>query len=157
MVRSEKPTLGERNRNPMNVKDDLLDPWQGSIGIDDKGHAIFRDESWSVRAAVRILSRYCVDYGFKTLREVFGRYAPTSDGNQPDMYANFVSGEMNFPGRRPLNLFRDNYSIKAPVRLRKMIALMAEYENYRGYEFPKGALDKGIEKYLASFAKGIEA
>ena len=75
---------GLRNRNPLNIrKSDQL--WQGQIG-NDGTFCIFLNNAYGYRAAFRILKTYNTKYHIYGVREIIGRWAPESDGNNTRNY-----------------------------------------------------------------------
>lgn len=73
-------TLAQQNRNAGNVKS-LVDGqlWEGQIGTDRFGHAIFKDVAYSVRATALIIKAYERKHGIKTVRALVTRFA---EGNR---------------------------------------------------------------------------
>jgi hypothetical protein len=82
-----------RNRNPGNLK---YFGQAGAIGKDDKGFAIFRDYESGMAALIRQITNACIGKSkiYKpemSILEYFRIYAPSSDSNHPDKYAQFVA------------------------------------------------------------------
>lgn len=133
------PTLGEKNKNPWNVKNDMRDPWLGSMGQDKKGHAIFVDNSFSARAVCRTLAQKFLG-GKRSVIEIFESYAPRDDGNDPVKYAKFVCSYISDLLRQDFNighvfpLFKEDGKIGNEHILRYFMEAMAKYENYADYE-----------------------
>lgn len=144
-----RQTLSIKNRNPWSVKGPMnTNRWRGQTDTDGSGHAIFESEAWSCRAAIKILRAY-QRVGRQTLEEVFDAYAPADDpnaNNEPNKYARFVSGRMDFPVNQFLGIF-DGYEIAREDRLRTMLKAMAEYENFAGYDVGDNVIDEGIKLY----------
>lgn len=143
--------LGINNRNPLNVKQttDPDDPWDGSRGSDHLDHAVFLDPVYSVRAACRCLARKCRT--MRTWREIFGSYAPASDGNDPGAYASFVANRAGSHTDGPANLFDKNGEVIDRERLETVLEAMIEFENYAGYEICGSTIRAGIAMYLRDF------
>jgi len=147
-------TLGIRNQNPFNVKNDPNDPWEGSIGIDAQGHAIFCDPTYSVRAAVRVLAQKWAS-GKRTLYQILESYAP--DGNT-EAYARFVADRMSLLPHHVfdasiLNLFSDSGKINSWMSISRMIRAMAEFENFAGYELANSIINSGMALYEYDFCR----
>lgn len=142
-------SLGEKNRNPLNVKQGPT-PWKGSVGMDARGHAIFDDEAYSVRACVRTLSRKCLN-GKTTLEKIMESYAPADDGNNPAEYADFVASRIDVAADDELGLFDDGGRIIARTRLVAMLCAMAEMECGRTYKLPSDVILVGIDLYEKDF------
>jgi hypothetical protein len=89
----QAPTVprGVRNNNFGNIKDGPFAKTQpGYKGADDEGHAIFETPEHGAQAMHALLETYGRK-GMKTIRDVTSRWAPASDGNDPDAYARFVA------------------------------------------------------------------
>lgn len=86
-VRDEAP-IGIANNNPCNVKNK---GWQGQIGSDDFGHAIFSHYSYGLRAAAITLKNYQKKYGLKTIRNIIHRYCESNR----HQYTQFLSKKLN--------------------------------------------------------------
>lgn len=82
---------GIRNNNIGNIKDGPFAKMQaGYKGADPEGHAIFETPQHGAQAMDSLLDTYGRK-GMKTVRDVVSRWAPASDGNDPDAYAKFVA------------------------------------------------------------------
>lgn len=75
---------GITNNNPGNIKNK---GWQGQIGSDTQGHAIFSHYEYGLRAIAMTLKNYQKKHGLKTLRAMMKRYC---EGNQL-AYAKYIS------------------------------------------------------------------
>ncbi|MCL5977945.1 MAG: hypothetical protein M1147_07440, partial [Nitrospirae bacterium] len=92
----EGGTVSWRNNNEGNLK---IEPWKsqttkdnwaksiGAIGVDQNGFAIFATEEAGREAKINTLSN---KYGVYSIRAMLQYYAPTKDGNDPDLYANQI-------------------------------------------------------------------
>lgn len=88
-----------RNSNPGNFK------WCGqfkAIGKDAQGFAIFPDDETGWNHLLKVIHNACTGKSLiypqtMTLKDYFAKYAPTSDGNNPDSYANFVAERIGVP------------------------------------------------------------
>lgn len=90
---------GIRNNNPGNLRSG--EPWRGKIGKDNAGFVRFKDYVHGTRAALKVLQTYYNRHGLRTWQEVANRWAPTSDGNQPDKYAQILA---NYTGQSTFDL-----------------------------------------------------
>ena len=77
-------SLSMRNRNPLNVKGTQ---WQGQVGTDEQGHAIFCSVEYGIRAAAKVLRSYARRHGINTIEGIVKRFA---EGNQKE-YIIFLS------------------------------------------------------------------
>jgi len=147
-----KRTLGILNKNPLNVKQ-VPSLWDGSTGQDEYGHAIFIDNIYGIRAAVRTLANM-FRAGNRTVAEIIAQWAPANDpqaNNDPLGYAGFVSRKMGIPADTNLDLFTVEGKLKQRSVLYLMIAAMIEFENFRGYMLPLETLSSGIALYERDF------
>lgn len=148
----KKETAGIRNKNPLNVKGK---GWQGQVGNDSRGHAIFRDEIWGTRAAIVTLRTYWLKHKKRTVAEILSRWAPTSDTigsipgappNSPVEYARFVEKRTGLKPNEELRLFDFDGEVWSATQLYKLVAAMAEYENFAGHHLPQGTFLQALEK-----------
>lgn len=73
-------TLAQQNRNLANVKAlSNGDRWEGQIGVDRHGHAIFKHPAYSIRACALVLKSYERRHGIKTVKALVERFA---EGNR---------------------------------------------------------------------------
>ena len=77
--------LGIRNNNALNIKQPYDDTWDGSVGQDAKGHAVFHNPAAMWRAFYRLTFRK-TERGILNLDSYIKDYAPESDGNDPGYY-----------------------------------------------------------------------
>lgn len=72
------------NNNPLNIKGS---GWNGQIGSDSQGHAIFDNVNNGVRAAIKNLHTYYYAHNLKTILRICQRWAVANQ----KVYANFVA------------------------------------------------------------------
>lgn len=95
-----------RNNNPCNVKGK---GWQGQIGTDSRGLAIFENTLFGIRAAmIDILKDFGVD-GQKTIFALINEYAPSTDNNNPNKYSNFIANRLGIGINTPLKFDREQF------------------------------------------------
>lgn len=102
------PTAGRnlRNNNPCNVKGK---GWQGQIGNDSRGLAIFENTLFGIRAAMMdILKDFGVD-NQRTILSLINEYAPSTDNNNPNKYSNFISQRLGIGINTPLKFDREQF------------------------------------------------
>lgn len=152
--RRPKQTVGIRNNNYLNVKNNPQNPWKGSVGSDDRGHAVFDDPAFGLRAAIVTLRSYWFRHNKRTIAEILARWAPATDTigslpgalpNSPGEYAEFVSDRIGLPHNDQLELFSDNEEVMNRKQLGQLVKAMAEFENYAGFEFPESLLQKAFD------------
>jgi hypothetical protein len=148
-----KSTLGIRNKNYLNVKNNPSNPWKGSISTDSRGHAKFSDPAWGIRAAIMVLRTYWFTYRLRTVAQILSRWAPSSDtigsivgapANSPVEYTRFVCGRMGFAANQPLRLFKADRTLDNFRQLKALVESMAEYENYVGFNVPDGEFERAL-------------
>lgn len=137
-------------KNPLNVKNGA-DLWEGSVGSDEKGHAIFIHESYCFRAGCRILSVYQNEHKCHTLNEIFERWAPVTDGNNPVAYAKFVAQKMGIHQDEPILLFHADGAIASEAHLEDMLNAMTEMEVCTGYQVPLEVVNSGMALYVKTW------
>lgn len=81
---------GYRNNNPLNIR--ISDNnWEGKVANNTDGSfEQFENMPYGYRAAIKNINTQ-ITRGNDTLRKLIGSWAPTSDGNSPDSYAQFVA------------------------------------------------------------------
>jgi hypothetical protein len=146
-------TLGIRNRNLLNVKQNPRNPWKYSTGADARGHTIFPNFPAGIRAGIITLRTYWTTHRLRTLSGICGRWAPSTDThgsipgaspNQPDLYAEFLGKRMGLLPGSALMLFTDTGQVRSPDQLHQIVAGMAAYENHPGVSVPRDVFDKAI-------------
>lgn len=147
---------GINNRNPFNIKQTPPDPWVGSMGADELGHAIFVNEIYSVRAACRLLAKYQLTYKLTTLNAILGRWAPVDDlaaKNEPSKYAAFVADRASVHVDLPLELFTQDGEVWMMIQLTLILQAMLEWEVFSGYKLPRETIESGIALYERDFVQ----
>ena len=82
------PDATSRNNNPGNIKYGDFAKSQGAVGADDRGFAIFKDETAGANAQHNLLSG---KYGTMKLKDIASTWAPAGDGaNNPAAYTNAI-------------------------------------------------------------------
>jgi hypothetical protein len=80
-----KNSRGLRNNNPLNLRP-VGFSYQGQTGVDSKGHAIFTDIVFGLRAGtLDLYAKYFVR-GLKSFAAIIKIFAPSSDGNNEAAY-----------------------------------------------------------------------
>jgi hypothetical protein len=87
---------GVRNNNPCNVRRGP-DRWRGQDWEqEDPDFVTFVAAVYGLRAAARVLYRYATRDRVTTLRGLSHRWAPASDGNDPEAYAAYLARLTSF-------------------------------------------------------------
>ena len=151
------PTTGERNNNDLNLKNGPS-PWLDADGkdsrTDDRGHAIFKDPAFGVRAGLLQLRIYYFTHQLRTIAQILARWAPASDTvgslpgapqNSPREYSTFVAGRMGVDFNQRLDLFHDDKTISNLAQLRDLFLAMAAFEIGSSFKVPPEDFTKGVE------------
>jgi len=148
---------GIRNKNYLNVKNGSS-PWMDADGkesqTDSRGHAIFTDAAYGVRAGILLLRKYYFAHNLHTIAEILARWAPATDtiGSLPDAppnsplgYATFVARRMGISYNERLDIFSANKSIGNIARLKALFFAMSEFEIGDGFKVPVEDFNAGLE------------
>jgi hypothetical protein len=84
---------GIRNKNPMNVRYNAANNWDGQSGKDSANFAQFESVHYGIRAGAKLLRNYQSMHGLNTIREILSRYAPTEE-NDTESYIQSVAQKM---------------------------------------------------------------
>lgn len=96
---SKKQTLAEINNNPLNIRYNPQNKWQGQTG-ENKGFCVFKNKAYGFRAGYKILCNY-IRNGHNTIERIVHRWAPPSENNT-ETYIRFVCGELIISMDEPL-------------------------------------------------------
>lgn len=114
-------TLAALNKNPLNVKFREADPWEGQVGYDEFGHAVFDEWEYGIRAAALVLRSYAVIHEIDTVEGIVKRFA---EGNQ-ESYIAFLCDRL---GVSPAD------SIDVIARMPELLRAMSRFES--GMDLP---------------------
>lgn len=142
------PSLGLKHKNYLNLKQGST-PWLDAggkdSGRDSKGHAIFKDPVYGIRAGILQLRAYFFRHNRRTVAEILERWAPASDTigslpgaphNSPREYSIFVAGRLGISYNQKLEIFDDDQSLGNLSQLRDLFFAMAAFEIGGGFEVP---------------------
>lgn len=121
MTRTDLPR-GLRNNNPGNIRRNS-DVFQGEIASTDKAFKQFKTMAYGYRAIFCILRTYYQNYHLKTIRQLIGRWAPSSE-NDTESYVSQVSDYSGIPADDPLTITDREQMIR-------IVAAMSRVENGR--------------------------
>ncbi|MCG9779492.1 structural protein P5 [Photobacterium damselae] len=85
-----KPTLGTKNNNPLNIRYNPANKWQGMTG-QNKGYCTFESSVYGIRAGAVLMKNYITKYGLTSVKGLVNRWAPPSDNNPTQNYINYVA------------------------------------------------------------------
>lgn len=114
-------TLASENRNPLNIKARSADPWEGQVGRDKYGHAVFETWEHGIRAASFVLRSYAVTHGIDTVEGIINRFA---EGNR-EAYVAFLCNRLDVRADEPLDII---------ARMPDLLRAMSRFES--GMELP---------------------
>lgn len=97
-------TLARQNRNYLNIKT-LQNGgyWEGQIGVDKLGHAIFKDPVWSIRAGIILLKNYETKHKIDTITKLINRFCT---GNR-EAYIKFLCKTTGFKPDQKISLMEN--------------------------------------------------
>lgn len=88
-MKTTNPTpRGIRNNNPLNIRRYVHNDWLGKIHDDiaqDMEFEEFRHPKYGFRASFILIHRY-IKQGYNSVRRIIERWAPSSDGNNIEVY-----------------------------------------------------------------------
>lgn len=79
-----------RNNNPGNIRKTNID-WDGEVESEDTAFEAFVNPVAGARALARLLTNYKKDQGIDTIYALVSRFAPASDGNDEESYAQQIA------------------------------------------------------------------
>lgn len=143
-------TRGIRNFNPMNLRFDPSNRWQGRATMDqrlpeqvrEREFEVFIKPEYGIRAGAVLLTTYFDRYGLNTLDRIIPRYAPSSENNT-EAYIRAVSAATGFQPAQPLDLH--DYGVMRPL----VLAIIRHENGVQPY--PDAIIDKGLA--MAGFTR----
>ncbi len=112
---------GIRNNNPMNIKDFDI-PWKGAVDEStDETFEQFESPAFGIRAGVRDILNDHIKDGKRTIRGLFGEFAPESENPTTD-YVNFVADRLQVAPSAQVDLTK-------PGVLQDLVKATIEFEN----------------------------
>lgn len=123
-------TRGIRNNNPFNIKNSA-NTWLGKIPASQKKDKTFEEFvniEFGLRAGIKLLRKYIVDYGLVTPYEIINRFAPSSENNTVN-YVKYVESFVYPDGDSfPVPI---EYGIGSPHFYRLCYAMLLYESNYK--------------------------
>ena len=112
-------TRGVRNNNPLNIRRNPANQWQGLRPVQaDKLFCQFKAMKWGLRAAIKLLDNY-IRRGAQTPRQIISRWAPPSE-NDTASYVRKACQRAGLDPDQPVLFWAD---------LRKLIKAMSWIES----------------------------
>lgn len=93
---------GLRNHNPGNLRYVAAIPWNGQVGDDGTGYAVFDSDEHGVRALGHQLGTYA-SRGLNSVTEIISTYAPSNE-NDTAAYIAAVAGELGVDPAQPFDV-----------------------------------------------------
>lgn len=103
-------TRGERNNNPMNIRQSD-EVFQGEVNSDDLDFKAFSDPVMGIRAGAKILLNYYRLHGLNTIASIISRWAPDSENNTT-AYQSDVAARLGVGSDQPITL-SDSFTLTA--------------------------------------------
>lgn len=100
-------TRGARNNNPLNIKHNDRNKWQGLIGHDTGGFCAFVSLHDGLRAALKLLHKYITDYDGWNVELIISRWAPGCE-NDVEGYIKTVCRITKFTRKQPIRWRKDD-------------------------------------------------
>lgn len=113
-------TVAWRCNNPGNVKYGKFAVRYGAVGHDTGGHAVFPTVDHGEKARYGLLFNEDSRYYKLTLQKAISIYAPTSDGNDPDSYVNFLLKGATYKKTQKLMDFTEDQRLFLLIRMALM-------------------------------------
>lgn len=104
--------LGIRNNNPLNIRFNAYNHWQGMEPVPEKGFCKFTTRIWGYVAAIRLMWTYGKRYNIRTVNGIISRWAPASENNTRG-YVQRVCHETGLGGNETLLFGVREYKDKA--------------------------------------------
>lgn len=123
-VRRSEGTVSWRCNNPGNLKFTALTIGFGAVGKDYGGHAIFANLDAGCQAQYTLLFRENGKYIKLTIAQMINKYAPASDGNDPQKYIDFI---VKHTGFTPDAVLADLDSVERS----KLLDVMTMFEGFK--------------------------
>lgn len=97
-------SITQRYNNPGAIRPDGQSQWQGMTGVSPEGFVTFDTPENGRRAGIINVQNQAKLHGIQTLGDLFQKYAPSSDGNDPVAYAARVGQSIGVRPDQPINL-----------------------------------------------------
>ena len=107
---------GIRNKNPMNIKYDSANEWEGQNGSDGT-FSVFTQHKYGIRAGAKLLHNYMTVHGLRSVLAIVDRWAPSSE-NDVSAYASFIAKRLNVSVSDAIGI----------DKIRPMVKAMIEFE-----------------------------
>ncbi len=149
MTKQNHIPRGIRNNNPGNIRRNG-DPWQGlSDRQSDIEFFTFKSAIYGIRALARLLINYQDKHNLRSIRQIIGRWAPTSE-NDTVAYVRAVASQTGFSSDEKLDMH-------SHADLKPLVKAIIHHENgqqpYSDAEITKALVLAGVEPTPAPLHK----
>ena len=135
--------------------------WEGQIGVDRHGHAIFSDPVYSARAFSRILRSYHYRHDIRSVNGIIQRYAPAHDcigslrtcaqgKNMTGAYSTAVASSLEINPNSDLGLF-DELGRVHYDHMMTIMTTMAKWEMGQNYRVDEALIREGMVMEVDDF------
>lgn len=137
-----KPTRGERNNNPGNIREYRDDPkWQGERATDDDPEfEEFDSPEDGIRALAKVLLAYQRRHGIRTVRGLINRWAPPVENNTES----YVEAVANAAGVLP----DTQIDLESASTMLYIVKAIIKHENGR-VSYKDEQIEDGIDRAYA--------
>jgi hypothetical protein len=94
---------GVRNNNPLNIKYNAANNWDGQTGQDSAGYAMFSDPSYGLRAGIMILQTYQGEISPYDIPHIGARWTSGDSPAKQAAWISTVSAVSGYPQNAPLS------------------------------------------------------
>ena len=134
-------TRGIRNNNPLNIRYNPNNNWQGRVLVNnEREFEQFISMDYGFRAALLTIETYMLKYECNTIRKIISRWAPPTDGNNTEQYIRDVCMSTNIGGNEVIS----NHD----KRLKDIVWAMARIESGGGIKDYQSSLDKAFDAFV---------
>lgn len=88
-----RPNRNVRNNNPLNIRYNPANDWQGQTGSDGE-FSQFIDVEHGFRAAYKLIQNYQNWYGLTSISDIVNRWAPPNE-NDTDGYIDYIAEKLD--------------------------------------------------------------
>lgn len=136
------PTRGVRNNNPGNIDYVPANKWRGQLPPNpalEKRFARFDTPENGIRALGKLIRTYQNKHGLKSVEQIIGRWAPSTENNT----RSYVEAVAKGIGVTPWA----NIDVNRASMLRPLVEAIIHHEN-AGFAYPEAVLAEGVRRAL---------
>jgi hypothetical protein len=125
------PNRNVRNNNPLNVRHNPANEWDGMTG-DDGAFVTFKTPQYGFRAAYKIIKKYQGSYGLTSISDIVKRWAPATE-NHTQGYIDYLAEKLD----------KWTWTEIDESEMPELLFYMAEFEGAKG-AFTLNQINEGI-------------